>query len=99
MKREDVETAIEYLPRPRPGCFQPGSGKPAILRVFYPGTDTFQCNNDLHRPVMEALALLGKYRDHKSSTFPSSETVPMDGVVADDWQALVQDDQHGGAIN
>src|ERR1022692_3847478 len=39
MKREDVETAIEYLPRPRPGGPHPGSGKPAILRVFYLGTD------------------------------------------------------------
>ena len=40
MKREDVETAIEYLPRPRPGGPHPGSGKPAILRVFYLGTDS-----------------------------------------------------------
>ena len=24
---------------------------------------TFQCNNDLHRPVMDALALLEKYRE------------------------------------
>lgn len=67
---------------------------PALLEVW-----CFQCNNDLHRPVMEALALLRKYRDRKTPIFPTSEVVPLDGVVADDWQELVQDDQHGGAIN
>ena len=67
---------------------------PALLEVL-----SFQCNNDLHRPVMDALALLSTYRDRKSSTFPTSETIPLDGVVPDDWQELVQDDQHGGAIN
>ena len=54
---------------------------PALLEVL-----SFQCNNDLHRPVMEALALLGKYRDRKTPTFPTSEAVPLDGVVADGWQ-------------
>ena len=66
---------------------------PALLEVL-----SFRCNNDLHRPVMDALALLGKYRDRKSPTFPTSETVPLDGVVAEDWQELVQDEEHG-AIN
>src|SRR4051794_14989718 len=66
---------------------------PALLEVL-----SFRCNNDLHRPLMDALALLGKYRDRKSPTFPTSETVPLDGVVAEDWQELVQDDEHG-AIN
>jgi hypothetical protein len=66
---------------------------PALLEVL-----SFRCNNDLHRPVMEALALLDKYRDRKSPTFPTSETVPLDGVVAEDCQELVQDDGNG-AIN
>ena len=35
---------------------------------------SFQCNNDLHRPVMDALALLEKYRDRRGVTaFPASE--------------------------
>jgi hypothetical protein len=67
---------------------------PALLEVL-----SFQCNNDLHRPVMDALALLGKYRDRKAPIFPTSETIPPEGVVADDWQDPMQDDQHGGAIN
>ena len=52
---------------------------PALLEVL-----NFQCNNDLHRPVMDALALLEKYRGHKSSVFPASEKVPSDGVVSVD---------------
>jgi hypothetical protein len=36
---------------------------PALLEAL-----SFQCNNDRHRPVMDALALLYKYRDRKTST-------------------------------
>lgn len=67
---------------------------PALLAVL-----AFQCNNDLDRPVMDALALLNKFRDSKSTVFPVSEAVPLDGVVKDDWQEWVLDDEHGGAIN
>ncbi len=67
---------------------------PALLAVL-----SFRCNNDVHRPVMDALALLEKYRDRKATVFPASEQVPLEGVVSDHWQELVQDDQHGGAIN
>ena len=49
---------------------------PALLEAL-----SFQCNNDLHRPVMDALALLDKYRDRKTAVFPLSEKVPLDGVV------------------
>lgn len=67
---------------------------PALLEVL-----SFQCNNDLHRPVMDALALLAKYRDRKTTVFPASEQVPLDGVVSAEWQDLVRDDKHGGATN
>jgi TnpA family transposase len=67
---------------------------PALLEVL-----AFQCNNDLHRPVMDALALLDKYRDRKTTVFPASEQVPLDGVVSAEWQELVRDDKHGGATN
>jgi TnpA family transposase len=67
---------------------------PALLDVL-----SFQCNNDLHRPVMDALALLDTYRGRKTPVFPASEQVPLDGVVRDDWQEWVQDDKHGGAVN
>jgi TnpA family transposase len=67
---------------------------PALLEVL-----SFQSNNDRHRPVMDALALLEKYRDDKAAVFPENEKVPLNGVVRSDWQALVVDDKHGGSIN
>jgi TnpA family transposase len=67
---------------------------PALLEVL-----SFQCNNDRHRPVMDALALLYKYRYRKTTVFPMDEKVPLDGVVNDDWRELVLDDAHDGAIN
>ena len=48
---------------------------------------------------MEALALLKKHRGRKSPVFPYSEEVPLDGVVNEDWQDLVKDDKHAGAVN
>jgi TnpA family transposase len=49
--------------------------------------------------MMDALALLDTYRGRKTTMFPASEQVPLDGVVRDDWQEWVRDDTHGGAIN
>jgi hypothetical protein len=54
---------------------------PALLEAL-----SFRCNNERHRPVMDALALLAKYRDHKAAVFPENEMVPLDGVVRPDWQ-------------
>lgn len=67
---------------------------PALLEVL-----SFQSNNDRHRPVIEALALLYKYRDRKTTVFPLHERVPLDGVVSDDWRELVEDEGQAGAIN
>jgi hypothetical protein len=67
---------------------------PALLAVL-----SFQCNNDLHRPVMDALALLERYRDRKGTTCPASEQVPLEGVVSADWQEWVRDDQRSGRVN
>ncbi len=67
---------------------------PALLEVL-----VFECNNDRHRPVMEALALLQRYRDRKTALFPLNEDVPLDGVVKDDWQELMLDETQGGRVN
>lgn len=53
---------------------------------------TFHCTTLRHQPVMEALALLQRYRGSKTSVFPRHEHVPLDGVVKDDWQDLVLDE-------
>lgn len=64
---------------------------PALLEVL-----SFECNNDRHRPVMDALELLNKHRERKTKTFPSEENVPFDGVVKGDWQDLiVETDERG----
>jgi hypothetical protein len=54
VKRKDVETTVEYLPRPRPGCPHPGSGKPAILRVFYLGTDSLATKQGVDNSLVAA---------------------------------------------
>ena len=58
-----------------------------------------QSNNERYRPVIEALALLYKYRDRKTTVFHLHERVPLDGVVTDDWPEFVKDDRQAGAIN
>jgi hypothetical protein len=45
----------------------------------------FRCNNDVHRPVIQALALLEKYRDRRTTRFPLTEEVPLQGVVKEAW--------------
>lgn len=59
----------------------------------------FQCNNDAHRPIMQALELLEKYRDRKIQSFPVKEDVPLGGVVRDDWQDLVLDNPETRRVN
>jgi len=62
-------------------------------------TLSFACNNERHRPVMDALALLNKYRGRKTPVFAATEPVPLAGVVKEDWQDLVCDDRQGGRVN
>jgi len=49
----------------------------------------FRSNNERHRPVIEALALLERYLDRKVQYYPPEETVPIDGVVPDAWRDAV----------
>ena len=41
----------------------------------------FRSNNDIHRPVIEALELLKKYASSKARYYDSSEEIPIDGVL------------------
>jgi TnpA family transposase len=67
---------------------------PALLEAL-----AFRCNNERHRPVMQALALLERYRDRKTTRFPLQEEVPLKGVVKDDGHDLVLDEKTGGHVN
>ena len=56
----------------------------------------FRCNNDLHRPVMDALELVKRFADTKAHTFPVDENVPLDGVVRGLWREAVMDKDAAG---
>jgi TnpA family transposase len=56
----------------------------------------FRCNNNRHRPVMEALVLVKRFAESKVRTFPPEEDVPLDGVVRGLWrEAVVEQDATG----
>jgi hypothetical protein len=59
----------------------------------------FRGNNDVHRPVMQALEVLERYWDSTLTAFPREEDVPLDGVVKEAWRDLVDDEKQPGRIN
>jgi hypothetical protein len=60
-------------------------------RLLPPLLDTleFHSNNEAHRPVIEAVALLKRYAGSKARTFGPEETVPIRGIVRPGWRELV----------
>ena len=58
----------------------------------------FKCNNIAHRPVMDALDLLGRYADVPNTVrhYDAAGEVPVKGVVPDGWLEAVVDS--GGVI-
>ena len=64
---------------------------PQLLEVL-----EFRSNNDLHRPVIEALELLKKYASSKARYYNSSEEIPIDGVLkAGAKEILMETDSDG----
>lgn len=58
----------------------------------------FRCNNTEHRPVMEAIELLRRYKDIDVSDRPHysrADRVPLEGVVPRDWREARQVDDKG----
>jgi len=53
------------------------------------GALTFRSNNQDHRPVLDALALVRRHLDSKLQCYPLEETVPLDGVVPIAWRDAV----------
>jgi hypothetical protein len=49
----------------------------------------FHSNNSIHRPVIEGIHLVEKYKDSKRKTYPDHNEVPIEGVVKKDWLSLV----------
>jgi hypothetical protein len=72
-----------------------GSYRSHYRRLLAPLLNTlvFRSNNERHRPVIEALALLKRYLDCSAQYYPPEEAVPIDGVVPDAWrEAIVEPD-------
>src|SRR4051812_6536090 len=56
----------------------------------------FRSNNEAHRPVIEALALVRRYAGTRVRHIPAHEDVPLEGVVHPLWRdAVVDADPHG----
>lgn len=55
-----------------------------------------KCNNTAYRPVMDAIDLLKRYLEQplkEGAFFDPAETVPLEGVVPEQWRAAVVDDK------
>ena len=64
---------------------------PQLLEVL-----EFRSNNEIHRPVIEALELLKKYADSKARYYDSTEEIPIDGVLkAGAKEILMETDSEG----
>ena len=64
---------------------------PQLLEVL-----EFRSNNDIHRPVIQALELLKKYAHSKARYYDSSEELPIDGVLkAGTKEILLETDGDG----
>ena len=59
------------------------------------GALQFRSNNSAHRPVIEALDLLGRYAGRPATVrfYAGAETVPLAGVVPADWETAVVDER------
>ncbi len=56
----------------------------------------FRSNNDRHRPIIRALALLKKYADSKARSFPPDEDAPLNGIVRGPWEDAIYDEGKKG---
>lgn len=64
---------------------------PSLLSVL-----EFCSNNDIHRPVIQALELLKKYTESKAKYYDCSEEIPINGVLKSGWkEILLEQDSEG----
>jgi TnpA family transposase len=49
----------------------------------------FHSNNDIHRPVIQALELLKKYAQSQARYYDSGEEIPIDGVLKSSWKEIL----------
>jgi TnpA family transposase len=56
----------------------------------------FRSNNDIHRPVIEALELVRRFADTQLHSFPAGENIPLDGIVKGLWREAVMEKGSSG---
>ncbi len=56
----------------------------------------FWSNNDVHRPVIQALGLIRRYAETRLRHYPVEENVPLDGIVRPLWRGAVVDQDPQG---
>jgi TnpA family transposase/DNA-binding cell septation regulator SpoVG len=49
----------------------------------------FRSNNEVHRPVIQAISILKKYADSKQRYYDAGEEIPIDGVLRSGWQEII----------
>ena len=49
----------------------------------------FRSNNEVHRPVIQALELLKKYADSTQRYYTPGEDIPIEGVLRSGWQEII----------
>jgi TnpA family transposase len=57
----------------------------------------FHSNNDTHRPVLDALAIVKQYAGSRLHTYPAEIEVPLEGIVRGPWQETVTERDAQGA--
>ncbi|PHJ67303.1 transposase [Nostoc linckia z18] len=64
---------------------------PQLLEVL-----EFCSNNDIHRPVIQALELLKKYTSSKARYYDAGEVIPIDGVLKSGWKEILLETDSDG---
>ena len=57
----------------------------------------FHSNNETHRPVLDALAIVKQYAGSRLHTYPAEIEVPTEGIVRGPWQETVTERDAQGA--
>ncbi len=58
----------------------------------------FRSNNEIHRPVIQAIELLKKYALSKQRYYDIGENIPIEGVLRPGWQELILETSSDGEV-
>lgn len=64
---------------------------PLLLEIL-----EFRSNNDIHRPVIQALELLKKYAHSKARYYDTGEDIPIEGVLKSGWRDIIIETDSSG---